>query len=740
MNKRLWMLTGLIILLLALVACGGQTPPTPTPEPEPVVAEPEPTEVPVVEVVEEEPEVEETAVTNAVTVSDQDLSADNTVTIDSVTADVAGWLVIHAQADGKPGPILGHASVQAGDNSDVVVEIDPTGATETLYAMLHIDAGTSGEYEFPGDDGPAMDADGNVVTPPFTLTSGLATAPIIMLAESDALGSYLTDAAGMSLYTFSRDVPGTSTCYDRCATAWPPLLVEDGAALAADEGIAGELGTTERDDDTIQVTYNGWPLYYWINDAAPGDTTGHNVGNVWAIAYPETLVFLSSNEELGDFLVDGAGMTLYRFNPDEPGKSNCYDQCADNWPPLLVEDGQVPTGNAGIVGELGTTERDDDTIQVTYQGMPLYYWIEDEVPGDTTGHEVNDVWFVVAPFSTRVGNTEELGNFLVDASGLTLYTFSRDVPGTSNCYDRCAIAWPPLLVQAGEIPIPGFGIPGELGTTERDDGTIQVTYNGWPLYYWINDEAPGDATYPEALVFLGNNEELGDFLVDDAGMTLYRFNPDEPDKSNCYDQCADNWPPLLVEEGQIPTGNAGVVGGLGTTERDDGTIQVTYQGMPLYYWVNDEVPGDTTGQGVNDVWYVVPPYSIRVGSSEELGDFLVDANGMTLYLFTNDEASVSNCYDQCAVNWPPLLVQAGEVPVPGFGVTGELDITAREDDTLQVTYNGMPLYYWVNDAAPGDTTGQGVNDVWFVVSPTDSLSGVNSQPMVAAADEGKPDY
>ena len=123
------------------------------------------------------------------------------------------------------------------------------------------------------------------------------------------------------------------------------------------------------------------------------------------------------------------------------------------------------------------------------------------------------------------------------------------------------------------------------------------------------------------------------------------------------------------------------------------------------------MPGDTTGQSVNDVWFVVPPYSVRIGSSDELGDFLVDANGMTLYMFTNDETNVSNCYDQCAVNWPPLLVQAGEVPVPGFGVSGELGMTLRDDETLQVTYNGMPLYYWVNDAAPGDTTGQGVNDL-----------------------------
>ena len=312
--RHILTLSALVVLLLALAACSGQDEPTPTPEPEPTLTpEPEPTTVPEPteapaetedELTEADAEEEAPMISNAVMTADQALGEGATVTIASVTSDTAGWLVIHAQADGKPGPILGKTMISAGENSDVIVEIDTAGATETLYAMLHVDAGTEGEFEFPGGaDGPATDAEGNVVTPPFALTGGLPAVVTLILAESEELGPYLTGAAGMTLYTFARDVPGASNCYDRCAVAWPPLLLEEGDELTAGEGIPGELGTIERDDGTLMVTYNDWPLYYWVNDEAPGDTTGHKVGNVWAVAYPETHVFLGGSEELGNFLV-----------------------------------------------------------------------------------------------------------------------------------------------------------------------------------------------------------------------------------------------------------------------------------------------------------------------------------------------------------------------------------------------------------------------------------------------------
>lgn len=100
----------------------------------------------------------------------------------------------------------------------------------------------------------------------------------------------------------------------------------------------------------------------------------------------------------------------------------------------------------------------------------------------------------------------------------------------------------------------------------------------------------------------------------------------------------------------------------------------------------------------------------------DLGTFLVDAEGRTLYLFTADSPGVSTCEDACLAAWPALATDGA--PVAGAGVDAALLGTlTREDGTEQVTYGGWPLYLYAADMAAGDTTGQGVNDVWFVVAP-----------------------
>ncbi len=108
-----------------------------------------------------------------------------------------------------------------------------------------------------------------------------------------------------------------------------------------------------------------------------------------------------------------------------------------------------------------------------------------------------------------------LGTVLVDGRGITLYLFETDRRGSpSRCYDICAIQWPPATLPHGvTAPVAGPGIvAGLLGTAPRTDGTTQITYHGWPLYYWPPDKAPGKAT-GQALTNAGGRW----YVVDPAG-------------------------------------------------------------------------------------------------------------------------------------------------------------------------------------------------------------------------------
>lgn len=87
---------------------------------------------------------------------------------------------------------------------------------------------------------------------------------------------------------------------------------------------------------------------------------------------------------------------------------------------------------------------------------------------------------------------------------------------------------------------------------------------------------------------------------------------------------------------------------------------------------------------------------------------LTDSNGMTLYIFDKDTAGVTNCYDSCAEKWPPLFADASAM------AEGDFTLVDRTDGTKMWAYKSMPLYYWVEDMAPGDIKGDGVGGVWHL--------------------------
>jgi predicted lipoprotein with Yx(FWY)xxD motif len=369
-----------------------------------------------------------------------------------------------------------------------------------------------------------------------------------------------------------------------------------------------------------------------------------------------------------------------------------------------------------------------------------------------------------------VATDAKLGKILVGDNGKTLYIFKKDGPNQSNCGADCLSSWPPLLTQGS--PTLGEGVDASMvGSATLPDGSKIVTYNQMPLYYFVGDTKAGDATgqgagdvwyvvspegkavdedatsaapapaAAEPAISVATDAKLGKILVGDKGMTLYMFTKDGPNQSNCNADCLAKWPPLLTQGS--PTLGEGVDASLvGTASLPDGSKIVTYNKMPLYYWVKDTKAGDTTGQGVGDVWYVVSPDgkvvdtdvtssapapqvaaapvavepTISVATDAKLSKLLVGDKGMTLYMFTKDGPNQSNCNADCLAKWPPLLTQGS--PTLGEGVDASLVGTASlPDGSKIVTYNKMPLYYFAGDTKAGDTKGEGVGSVWFVISP-----------------------
>lgn len=126
--------------------------------------------------------------------------------------------------------------------------------------------------------------------------TGGGEAAVVKVTNTPVLGKVIVDAEGMTLYDFHKDKGTTSSCYGACAEAWPPLLTE-GAPKATGGAEASLLGTTKRKDGTVQVTYNGHPLYGFEGDQKPGETNGNDI--------------------------DGFGAQWYALEPDgeEPGDS-----------------------------------------------------------------------------------------------------------------------------------------------------------------------------------------------------------------------------------------------------------------------------------------------------------------------------------------------------------------------------------------------------------------------------------
>jgi len=216
-----------------------------------------------------------------------------------------------------------------------------------------------------------------------------------------------------------------------------------------------------------------------------------------------TTALKTETTRAGMVLASSRGLTLYYYTEDKrgSGKSMCTGSCATAWPPLAAPV-KAPAG-VRLPGPLGMITRPGGVRQVTLNGFPVYLYAGDKAPGQDAGNGIEGSWHIIKIPATAAatGRAAALkvirtraGTVLASKRGLTLYYYSEDKPGSgkSACTGGCATAWPPL---AAPVKAPaGVRLPGRLRTITRPNGLKQVTLNGYPLYLYIGDKAPGQAT------------------------------------------------------------------------------------------------------------------------------------------------------------------------------------------------------------------------------------------------------
>jgi predicted lipoprotein with Yx(FWY)xxD motif len=220
-------------------------------------------------------------------------------------------------------------------------------------------------------------------------------------------------------------------------------------------------------------------------------------------------VALGYSGSFDGYLIDRAGQPLYMLADDVAGAetSACTADCAEQWPAF---DLQVPVPGPGLqANEFTRFHRQDGDWQTAYKGHPLYLRASEAGRREVTGDGVEGRWFVARDYLAFLGRTSGFAPaggasfeslYLTNGFGRTLYICFADVEGSvsaqpvSSCLGDCALRHPLWSVsEAGRTSIlPSVMRPADLGQFERPDGAVQLTYRGWPLYYFGGDERSGD--------------------------------------------------------------------------------------------------------------------------------------------------------------------------------------------------------------------------------------------------------
>jgi len=282
-------------------------------------------------------------------------------------------------------------------------------------------------------------------------------------------------------------------------------------AMSTDLSNGQKIVTVQGKEVTVTINDDG----VFINNAkvTVADLEADNgvVHVIDAVLIPSVDVQIVETTSKGKVITDGDGRTLYFFTKDAKGASMCTGDCLNNWPVFYAEN--ILTGSGLNPSDFGTTDRGGGVMQTTYKGWPLYYFANDTQPGSMNGDAVIGKWFVAKPdYTIMITDNQLMGlnglnykgdytpgdeviQYFTDEKGLTLYTWKNDKYNT-NKFTKSDFSnnsvWP--IYEESEIIIPSILNKSDFGIINVY-GKNQLTYKGWPLYYFGQD-----------MMFRGNNK------------------------------------------------------------------------------------------------------------------------------------------------------------------------------------------------------------------------------------------
>ncbi len=335
------------------------------------------------------------------------------IKIDEVVSVGPGWVVIYTiNTNGQPDEPVGYAPVKDGDNQNVMVQIDAAKVGGQLYALLQVDRGVVGTFEFPGPDGPVM-MGVQMIVGKFAITG---------LAANNANNS--TEPAPPQKTTRTPAIIVANQPIVNKAIILPEVISvgEEWVVIHKQngDGSMGEMagfaplhdGINKNVVVPLDTSLTSSVMYAMLHQNnskksspefpgvdGPVMVNGQMVAPTFEITTAnnaDVVINLGNTPATVSYLVDGHQMSLYISLNDSPGTSNCSGDCLSVWHPLYAT-GRIVAGTGVQKERLGVVLLPDGSRQVSYLGSPLYLYSKDEKPGDVNGQGLDGIWYLVTP-------------------------------------------------------------------------------------------------------------------------------------------------------------------------------------------------------------------------------------------------------------------------------------------------------------------------------------------------------